>query len=767
MSKKTLQILRLPQLLVERRSSALFGVGLIAMLWAGILLKYIQDRNDDLVDAYRTAHSFSMVFEENVVRSIDELDTMLLYLRREIEDNGPSPDYNKILHRMEIPPDILVQAGIIDSSGMMRASTVGPQPAPEIDLHDREHFRAQIHSTADQLFISRPVIGRASGEWSIQLSRRFTHAEKFGGVVVASLDPDHFTKFYTRIDLPFSESIALIGEDGFVRAAGGMASYLKMGEDIRGTALYIAMRQGVNITFELRDAQTGEPRIIGLRKANNRPLWVMVSLNKNEVLADSFRGLGIAAIGGLVLTLFILAAMEFTFHTEEEAQQKSKQLETTSRAMARLASEDALTSLLNRRGFQTALERATRTQQERQDLDYAVLFLDLDRFKIINDTLGHRVGDLLLKGVGERLRGSLGPHDVLARLGGDEFAVMAVGYAGTAGVASLASRLSGAIREPFSLADHRVQTSISIGIALAPADGKTSDDLLAAADLALYATKESGPNGYQFYRPSMTAEMSVRREIEADLRDAMDRDELQLYYQPIVSLRDQKVRGFEALARWRHAERGFVPPSVFIPIAEDTGLMARLGEWALNTACRQAAALPADIRIAVNLSPAQFSTGDLARTVERALEASGLDPHRLELEITERLLLESSAPTLSILEKLNQLGVSIALDDFGSGYSSLSYLRKFSLDKVKIDRSFIIDLDNQSEQIAIIRGVVSIVRALGMTLTAEGVETESQSEILRALGCEYAQGYLFGEPIPFEEIGRTSSEGRLHTATAA
>ena len=244
MSKNTLHILRLPKLLAEHRSSALFGAVVIAMLWASIFLKYVEDRNDDLVQARQTAHSFSMVFEENVIRSIDELDTTLLYFRRQIEDAGPSPDYNKILHKIDIPPDIVVQVGIIDSKGMMRASTAGRQPAPVLDLHDRDHFQTQLHATEDHLFISRPVIGRASREWSIQLSRRISYHGEFGGVVVASLNPDHFTKFYTRVDLPFSESIALIGEDGIVRAAGGTARDHRMGENIRGTPLFTVMRAG-------------------------------------------------------------------------------------------------------------------------------------------------------------------------------------------------------------------------------------------------------------------------------------------------------------------------------------------------------------------------------------------------------------------------------------------------------------------------------------------------------------------------------------------
>lgn len=767
MKKNTLHILRLPKLLAEHRGSALFGVVVIAMLWAGIFFKYTEDRNDDLVEARQTGHSFSMVFEENVVRSIDELDTTLIYFRRQIEAAGPSPDYNKILHQIAIPPDLVVQVGVIDATGMMRASTAGPQPAPILDLHDREHFQAQLHANGDHLFISRPVVGRASGEWSIQLSRRISYDGRFGGVVVASLNPEHFTKFYTRVDLPFSESIALIGDDGIVRAAGGAARDLRMAENIGGSPLFGVMSQGVNRTFELDNAQDAHPRIVTLRKVDNFPLWVMVSLNKDEVLADSLRGLRVATTGGLVLTLLILAAMEFMFRTEEGARQKSRQLEATSQLMARLASEDALTGLLNRRGFQEALEHAGSRQPSTESIKYAVLFLDLDRFKIINDTLGHRIGDLLLKGVGDRLRASLRPNDVLARLGGDEFAVMAMDHTGRAAIANLALRLSESVRKPFSLDGHRVQTSISIGIALAPADGKTPDDLLAAADLALYATKETGPNGYEFYRPAMTKEMSERRQIEIDLRDAIERNELQLYYQPVVSLHDGKVHGYEALARWKHPQRGFVPPAVFIPVAEDTGLMATLGEWALNTACRQAVMLPPHIRIAVNLSPAQFATVDLVSTVERALKTSGLAPNRLELEITERLLLESNTPTLSILEEFDRLGVSIALDDFGSGYSSLSYLRKFPLDKVKIDRSFITDLDPQGEQIAIIRGVVSIVHALGMNLTAEGVETESQSEVLRALGCDDAQGYLFGKPMPFEEVLAMNRQPSLVKATAA
>ncbi len=324
-----------------------------------------------------------------------------------------------------------------------------------------------------------------------------------------------------------------------------------------------------------------------------------------------------------------------------------------------------------------------------------MLFLDLDRFKVINDTLGHRIGDLLLQETAQRLRASLRSTDVMARLGGDEFAVIARYVKTKAALDDLAHCLIKAIREPFELGGYRVRTTISIGIAVSPTDGESADDLIVAADLALYAAKERNRDGYQFYDSAMSKELTDRRQIEVDLREAIEHNELELRYQPIVSLHDGKVTGFEALARWNHRTKGFIPPSDFIPVAEDTGMMARLGEWALSEACGKLAQLPDHLSLAVNLSPVQFTAPDLVESVQRALVASGLAPHRLELEITERLLLENNEEIISVLRRLRQLGVRIALDDFGTGYSALSYLRKFPLDKIKIDRSFVTDIATQ------------------------------------------------------------------------
>ncbi|HUC48516.1 MAG TPA: EAL domain-containing protein [Xanthobacteraceae bacterium] len=753
-----LQLLQLPKLIAERRASAIFGIAVIAMLWGAVLLKFWQDERGDLADAQRTGESFAMVFEENVLRSIDELDIMLSYLRHNVETRKDLANYRNILNSVAMPRDIVVQMSIIDSHGMMRDSTAGPQPAPLVDLSDREHFTWQRDNKEDQLFISKPLIGRVSGKWSVQLSRRFLNADgTFGGVIVASLDPEHFTKFYDKVDLPSSGAIALIGSDGVIRSAGGIASDLKMGQNIAGSELFTRMQSGLNSTFEMPEGASGRVQLVALRKVKGQPLWVSVAFDKDEALAGTFADLRLNIWGAALLTLLILAAMEVMFRTEGGVQEKSKELEQALEAMARLASEDLLTGLPNLRGFRTALAEVQQKHGGERTtppdgVDYAILLLDLDRFKLINDTLGHRIGDLLLQETAQRLRATLRSTDVLARLGGDEFAVIVDCVKSRGALDDLASCLIKAMRDPFDLGGYRVRTTVSVGVAASPSDGHNADDLTVAADLALYAAKERNRDGYQFYNPSMTKELTDRRQIEVDLREGIERNELELYYQPIVSLHDNKVTGFEALARWNHQTKGFIPPSAFIPVAEDTGLMTGLGEWALTEACGKIAQLSGDLNLAVNLSPVQFSAPDLVDVVQRALIKSGLAPQRLELEITESLLLENNEHTLTMLRRLRELGVRIALDDFGTGYSALSYLRKFPLDRIKIDRSFVTDITTQSGQVIIVQAVLSIARALGMTVTAEGVETPIQKEFLQSLGCDEAQGFLFGKPAPFEQL---------------
>jgi diguanylate cyclase (GGDEF)-like protein len=424
--------------------------------------------------------------------------------------------------------------------------------------------------------------------------------------------------------------------------------------------------------------------------------------------------------------------------------------ERSAEQIAHMAHYDALTDLPNRVLFREQLEQALKQVQSGEQL--AVLYIDIDEFKSVNDALGHSIGDELLKTVARRLRGCLRATDVAARLGGDEFAVIQTAVRNPAETTNLVERIYRAIREPYECASHLITTDASIGIALASVDGVDLDQLLKNADLAMYAAKSAGRRTYRFFKPDMEAQVTARHVLEVDLRRAISDGALEVYYQPCVSLRDNRITGCEALLRWRHSERGMISPAEFIPIAEETGLINQLGEWVLMTACAEATTWPDDIRLAVNVSPVQFKSGTLALKIVAALAASGLPASRLELEITEAVLIRDDEAALSVLHQLRAIGVRIALDDFGTGYSSLSYLQRFPFDKIKIDRCFVNDIAEPGGSSCIVQAVVNIAAARHMTATAEGVETKQQLELLRALGCAEMQGYLFSPARPAAEL---------------
>jgi len=872
-----LHIAKLPRLIAQRRSSAILGTAIIAMLWLGIGLKYAGDVQNDRKEAERTNHNFAMVFEENVLRSIGEIDKALLYLRRSVETRMGTTDYETIVNTSDVLSEIIVQVAIVDAQGIIRASNAVPRPAANIDVSDREHFKVHASSNEDLLYISKPVIGRASNQWSVQVTRRFLNSDKsFAGIVVGSLDAGYFTKFYDKMDFGSSLSFALIGNDGVVRSSVGSERFA-LGRDLTGTKLFERVKAGANATFETFGAISSKVHLDTIRKVRDHPLWVSVSIDKSEIYKASWATLRLNAAAGTLLTLIMLAAMELLLRSDAKARQKADQLQLTlehmsqgimlvtkdleipiingrcgellnlpaefirnpprfdqlleyqtssselrdvatfngactnetaagppsaerftvcERAMpngtivevrsghlpdgsfvqtftdvtkrceaeahvARLAAEDPLTGLPNRRVFRAALDQISRRPRSADrpvgEVEFALLFLDLDRFKIVNDTLGHRIGDLLLQEVAKRLQVPLRSDDVLARLGGDEFAIVARSVESRAALEALATALVEAVSRPYEINGHCIRSSASIGIAVGYQDGDDADELLVAADLALYAVKASKRGTYRFFQQSMNKEVKDRQQIEIDLREALDGQGLELYYQPIINLRRNAISGFEALARWRHPVKGMVPPAVFIPVAEDSGLILPLGEWALQEACRRAVQWPDDLKIAVNLSPVQFSAPNLVDIIERILAETGLAPHRLELEITERIFIEDDEQTLSILRRIKKIGVRIAMDDFGTGYSSLSYLRSFPFDKIKVDRAFVSDLAGRNENVVIVQAVVSIARALGMTTTAEGVETEGQHQFLAALGCDEVQGYLFSAPVPIEKVAELTA----------
>ena len=419
--------------------------------------------------------------------------------------------------------------------------------------------------------------------------------------------------------------------------------------------------------------------------------------------------------------------------------------------IARLAHFDPLTDLPNRVLFQKSLSEALARRSRKGDA-LAVHFVDLDRFKTVNDTLGHPLGDALLKIAAERLRGCVREGDTVARLGGDEFAVVQTGLDDAHGATRLAARIVEAMAAPFDLQGHHVVIGASVGVSLAPTDGDDADELLKKADMALYRAKADGRGAYHFFERAMDEQLQARRALELDLRRALQAGEFELVYQPLYHLGHERVTGCEALLRWRHPERGTVSPADFIPLAEEIGLIVQLGEWVLRRACAEAANWPEHVRLAVNLSPAQFRDRGLVRTVVSALAASGLSANRLELEITESVLLQDSAANMTMLHELKALGVRISMDDFGTGYSSLSYLRSFPFDKIKIDQTFVRDILHDSDALAIIKAVLDLGASMGVTTTAEGVETHEQLAILRREGCGQVQGYLLGKPEPLSEL---------------
>jgi diguanylate cyclase (GGDEF)-like protein len=418
--------------------------------------------------------------------------------------------------------------------------------------------------------------------------------------------------------------------------------------------------------------------------------------------------------------------------------------------IAHMARHDALTDLPNRVLLRERLEHELKRVKRGENL--AVLCLDLDHFKSVNDTLGHPIGDELLKLVADRLRGCTREPDTIARLGGDEFAIIMTQMRQPGDASVLARRVRESIIKPYQVDGHQIVSDISIGISIAPIDGVEPDLLLKNADMALYDAKGDGRGTYRFFESEMDKRMKERRDLEMDLRQALANNEFTLHYQPLVNLETNDITAFEALLRWNHPAKGLISPADFVPIAEETGLIVSIGEWVLRMACRETANWPNHVKVAVNLSPAQLKSKNLVPMVVNVLAECAMPANRLQLEITETMLMQNTFATLGTLHQLRQLGVQIAMDDFGTGYSSLSYLRSFPFDKIKIDRSFIQDLSKGAEPRAIVHAVAGLAKCLNMISTAEGVETQQQLDTLQAVGCTEMQGYLFSRARPADEI---------------
>jgi diguanylate cyclase (GGDEF)-like protein/PAS domain S-box-containing protein len=512
-------------------------------------------------------------------------------------------------------------------------------------------------------------------------------------------------------------------------------------ETMLGVARGDVLGRTVRDIHSVKDARTIDDADIESLEDSDRVNYTEIEVNR------PLRGLCMQATHRIVIKDSQSEAKYLIAVIEDVTERKKAE-----QRIAFLAHHDALTGLANRAAFAQKIEEAAARRRRRGE-PFTVLLLDLDRFKQVNDTLGHPAGDSLLTDVATRLKSLLRETDVLARLGGDEFAIIQAGEANQREAASsLADRIIEAVGKPFEIEGNDISIGASIGVALAPEQEAGSEVLLKMADLALYRAKSGGRNGYCFFDPTMSEVASARQEIESDLRRAIQQNELELHYQPIIDTKTRKICSVEALLRWRHPTKGLIYPDLFIPLAEETGLIAQIGDWVLHKACAEAATWPAHIKVAVNLSVVQFRKTNLPDLVTHALVDSGLRPERLELEITETALIESAAECLPALRQFKSLGITVVLDDFGTGYSSLSQLAMFPFDKIKIDKSFTQNMTKRSECAAIISATLTLAQNLDIETTAEGVETVDQYRLLRLAGVTSLQGYLFKRPGPTSEI---------------
>jgi diguanylate cyclase (GGDEF)-like protein/PAS domain S-box-containing protein len=860
------------------------GLAMLLLVWGAIFLKIHEERDRAYLDADRDASNLARIFEEHVYRTIKSVDQSLLFLRELYKRDPANLDLMDWIIRSKIHDDQTLQLSFVGSDGNIKASNLPLRDS--INVANREHFRVHISEKSDELYISEPLIGRASGKWSIQLTRGLKASDgSFAGVLVASLDPSVLSDFYKSIDIGPESSITIDGLDGIVRVRRGAMAEAFADRASRGPVSII----GGFLLERARAASAGTywsaqrhfdsvKRLISYRAVREFPLIVTVGFSENEIYGPTRRNAMIYFGFGIGLTIFILiaigsgtaralklsaatSALETTnsrFRTslenmphglcffdnelkliicnkrygemyglaseqvkpgttlrdilearvragtsrEDAAHYVESRFEEVSRLqpfhaidllrdgrviaidhqptrdggwvavlqdvtkqkrieskISYLAHHDALTDLANRALFLEKVEEAL-VRMHRHNEPFSILLLDLNEFKAVNDWLGHPVGDELLRMVAQRLRACTRDVDVVARLGGDEFAVLQALEDGQQDSGSgLAGEILDAVCAPYKLSGRDIVIGTSIGIVSAPRDGRAAEELLRNADLALYKAKSEDRSVCCVFQHAMGVEAQKRYTLESDLRDAIAREEFELCYQAIVDVHTHNVCGVEALVRWNHPGKGVIQPDVFIPLAEATGLIVPLNEWILSRACRDAALWPANIKLAVNLSPMQFRSGNLVATVASALSQSALPPKRLELEITESVLLHHNEKNIATLRELQALGINIALDDFGTGYSSLSYLRVFSFNKIKIDKSFVAELSRSADCAAIICAITCLARSLNIDTTAEGVETQKQLKLLQAAGCGQAQGFLFGEPRSFTELAFGPAQG--------
>ncbi|WP_054141519.1 EAL domain-containing protein [Bosea sp. AAP35] len=620
-------------------------------------------------------------------------------------------------------------------------------PAPDLNFGDRAYFKALQDLSAQPTFLSQPVIGRIGNRLNLVLTRRITSATgSFLGVVNAAIDQAYFEVALSNVDLGPGGTIAFVRSDGSLLAKSpggiGFAGDEPDGSsDVLAKTLTALSPQGGVLAPGVLDQHE---RLAAVRPLANFPASIVVSLTTQSFNEEVSAALLPTVIAAFLICL-VIGLIGAAFGRQARNQRR---LAATQHRQARA---DTLTGLHNRLWCAEHLERLTQSVDARP---FALLIIGLDFFKAINDQLGHDVGDAVLKAVSARLSEGLEAHDALARVGGDEFAITRRGISGETDALTLAHRIIAAIKAPITVGPHQIVTGCSIGVALFPADGDAVVTLLKKADLALYKAKADGRSVARVFSEQITLAAQTRYALQRDLDDAWRQRQFYIAYQPIFEINSRTLAGFEALLRWKHPERGQVGPDVFIPVAEETGLILALGAWVIEEACREAMRWQGDLFVSVNLSPVQFRGSALQQQVVAALDRSGLPGRRLELEVTESTLLHEGAAVQTAFDGFRRLGIAVALDDFGTGYSSLAYLKHLKIDRLKVDRSFVSDAVSNPQGRAILNAIFALAAALGVETTAEGVETEEQIAILRQQGCSHLQGFLLGRPMARDDVSQ-------------
>jgi diguanylate cyclase (GGDEF)-like protein len=744
------------------------SIPLRGIWWAAILLLGLSTgavgwtiwelRTDAIRAAMSDSGNIAAVFANQLSRSLGLIDTTFL----EVASMNSKPDiYDKAVFQLAFNrPEIhdkleqyrdqlphVYNIGIADPDGQIVVSTAA-WPTPDINVADRDYFQSARARADGQLSTSIPIQNRVNGTQTIVFARRLVNSRgAFAGIVFASVNFQYFEAIYKSTESIRSLIFTFVRGDGTILFRYPGAADL-VGQKLTAESAFQDVLTNGTEGYRVHARADGNFRYVSARAVPNYPLFVNISVTEAVALAGWVRRSATIGVGSAILLLCSIYLLIAISRQVRDLDTSRTALTEKSEQLAHMARYDAMTGLANRALFMiTANEALGRVRRSRAHV--LVLMIDLDRFKAVNDSLGHATGDALLKAVADRLREIVQDVNGVARFGGDEFAIIMSGPEDQHhGATALADRILQAITEPYELDGRTVVIGASIGMTFAPGDADDVDALIRNADLALYKAKSEGRNRHRFFDASMEAEARQRRELEENIRAAMSRNEFELHYQTIIDLGKAECCGAEALVRWRHGERGLIPPDQFISAAEESGLIVPLGAWILRNACAEAAKWPTHLRVAVNLSPVQFTQGDLLETIQLALDESGLDAARLELEITETILLEGNEENLAVLREIKKLGVSIALDDFGIGYSSMHYLQMFPFDKIKIDKCFIQSMPNHSESAAIVCAIAGLGRSLDIETTAEGVETLEQLAFLRSAGCPSAQGYLFSRPVP-------------------